>query len=333
MPAVESERTAGFPDRSTVAEGSVVGVTTGHVAVAQEGTGGGRRRIPGVALMFEGGGMRASYTSAMAVTLIEQRIDFDFVCGLSAGASNTVNYLSGDAARTRRSFVDLVREPQFGDWRTFVRGKGLFSAEWIYQEAGRPGGALPFDMDAFLRNPAELAIQAFDRDSGETVVWHKGDMPELDDVTVRVRASSTLPVAMPPVVIDGRTYYDGGLGRGGGIPLQLALDAGYTRVFAVLTRPRGFRKGAPNAMGRAVADLYRRYPKVREALLTRSERYNAELDRLEAMAERGDAYVVYADKMAVQNNTTDYDALVRSYEDGYAQAQAELPRWLEWLGA
>lgn len=294
---------------------------------------GGRRRVPGVALMFEGGGMRASYTSAVVATLVEQRIDFEFVCGLSAGASNSVNYLSGDAPRARRSFVDLVREPGFGDWRTFVRGKGLFSAAWIYQETGKPEGVLPFDMDAFLGNPAELAIQAFDRDSGETVVWRKEDMPTLDDVMVRVRASSTLPVVMPPVTIDGRTFYDGGLGRGGGIPLQLALDAGYTRVFAVLTRPRGYRKGAPNAMARAVANLYRRYPKVREALLTRFERYNAELDRLEAMAERGDACIVYADKMAVQNNTTDYDALVRSYEDGYAQAQAELPRWLEWLGA
>ena len=297
------------------------------------GAAGGRRRVPGVALMFEGGGMRASYTSAVVATLVEQHIDFEFVCGLSAGASNSVNYLSGDAPRAHRSFVDLVREPEFGDWRTFVQGKGLFSAAWIYQETGKPEGVLPFDMDAFLGNPAGLAIQAFDRDSGETVVWHKEDMPTLDDVMVRVRASSTLPVVMPPVTIDGRTFYDGGLGRGGGIPLQLALDAGYTRVFAVLTRPRGYRKGAPNAMARAVANLYRRYPKVREALLTRFERYNAELDRLEAMAERGDACIVYADKMAVQNNTTDYDALVRSYEDGYAQAQAELPRWLEWLGA
>lgn len=302
----------------------------------REGGGGraaaGRRRVPGTALMFEGGGMRASYTSAVVATLLEQGIDFDFVCGLSAGASNAVNYLSRDAARARKSFVELVREPQFGDWRTFLRGKGLFSAHWIYQEAGLPGGALPFDMQAFLDNPADLAIQAFDRDSGRTVVWRKADMPALDDVMVRVRASSTLPVVMPPVTIDGHTYYDGGLGRGGGIPLQLALDAGYERVFAVLTRPKGYRKAPPGAGARAVAGLYRRYPAVRKALLTRSERYNAELDRLEALAAAGKAYIVYADRMAVQNNTTDYEALVRSYGDGWSQAQAELPRWREWLG-
>lgn len=301
----------------------------GHRSAA---AGEGRRRVPGVALMFEGGGMRASYTAAVVVTLLEQGIDFDFVCGLSAGASNAVNYLSRDAARARKSFVELVNEPQFGNWKTFLQGKGLFSAHWIYQEAGLPDGVLPFDMQAFLDNPADLAIQAFDRDGGQTVVWRKADMPALEDVMVRVRASSTLPVVMPPVVIDGRTYYDGGLGRGGGIALQLALDAGYERVFAVLTRPKGYRKAPPSTGAKAMANLYARHPAVRRALLTRSERYNAELDRLEALAAEGRAYIVYADKMAVQNDTTDYPALVRSYEDGRAQARSELPRWREWLG-
>ena len=71
---------------------------------------------------------------------------------------------------------------------------------------------------------------------------------------------------------------------------------------------------------------------MQEALLTRHERYNAALDRLEQMAAEGRAYIFYATKMAVENSTTNYDALVRSYADGYAQAQAELPRWREWLG-
>lgn len=292
----------------------------------------GARAVHGVALMFEGGGMRASYTSGAVAALIEQGIQFDFVCGLSAGASNTANYLNGDPDRARRSFVDIVREPQFGDWRTWLQGKGLFSAHWIYQETGQPGGFLPYSMERFKSHPAQMAIQAFDRDSGATVVWRKEDAPTLDDLMVRVRASSTLPVAMPPVTIDGRTYYDGGLGEGGGIPLSLALDAGYDRVFAVLTRPRGYRKRPPGAAARAVANLYRRYPHVREALLTRHIRYNAALDELEAMAAQGRAYIFYAERMAVSNSTTDYDALVASYTDGYAQAQRELPQWLEWLG-
>ena len=292
------------------------------------------RHADDVVLMFEGGGMRASYTSAMASLLMEQGITFDYVCGISAGASNTVNFLSGDIQRTRTSFVDLVMEPEFGGLASFLQGIGMFSAEWIYEETGLPGGVLPFDFEAFWNNPTPCAIQAFDRDTGETVVWHKEDMATLQDLMVRVRASSTLPFVMPAVTIGDHVYYDGGLGDGAGIPLQLALDSGCSRIFAILTRPKGFRKPAPDIghSARLIANSYHKYPYVREALLTRNERYNAELEKLEHLAKEGKAYIVYADKMAVSNNTTDLKKLRASYFDGYNQAQHEFPQWLEWLG-
>lgn len=285
-------------------------------------------------LMLEGGGMRASYTAGPVSLLMEQGITFDYVCGISAGSSHTVNYLSGDIQRTRESFVDLVMEPEFGGAKTFVQGKGMFSAHWIYEEAGLPDGAMPFDFATFSKNPTPCAIQAFDRDSGETVVWHREDMTTLKDLMLRVRASSTLPMVMPAVHLNDHVYFDGGLGVGGGIPLQLALDSGCEKIFAILTRPKGYRKPWPDIGkgSRAIAESFRRYPKVREALLTRNERYNAELDKLEALAEEGRAYIVYAEKMAVENDTTDLTRLRASYFDGYEQAQREFPDWLEWLG-
>src|SRR5699024_11550207 len=77
------------------------------------------------ALLFEGGGMRASYTSGMVVALLEAGIHAPFVAGISAGASNTANYLSNDGPRARESFTDFAADPNFGNWRTFLRGKGL----------------------------------------------------------------------------------------------------------------------------------------------------------------------------------------------------------------
>lgn len=284
-------------------------------------------------LMFEGGGMRASYTAGTASLLLEQNITFDHVCGISAGSSHTVNFLSGDIWRTRASFTDLALEPEFGGAKTFVQGKGMFSAHWIYEVSGLEGGKLPFDFEAYEMNPTPCSIQAFDRDSGETVVWHRKDMATLQDLMTRVRASSTLPFVMPAVKLDGHTYFDGGLGVGGGIPLQLALDSGCRKIFAVLTRPKGYRKPVQDIgkANRAIAESFHRHPKVKEALLTRNQRYNAELDKLERLAEEGRAYIVYAEKMAVSNSTTDIERLRASYFDGYAQAQEQLPQWLEWL--
>ena len=82
--------------------------------------------INDVALIFEGGGMRASYTAGVVVTLLENDLNFGDVYGISAGSSHTVNYVSRDTVRTKMSFVDLVDDPEFGGLKTFVQGKGFF---------------------------------------------------------------------------------------------------------------------------------------------------------------------------------------------------------------
>lgn len=142
-----------------------------------------------------------------------------------------------------------------------------------------------------------------------------------------------LAFVMPAVHIDGHVYYDGGLGQGAGIPLQLALDSGCSRIFAILTRPKGFRKPAPDIgrSARMIANSYHKYPMYAKRLLTRNERYNAELEKLEQLAAEGKAYIVYADKMAVENNTTDIKSYVRVILMDTIKHKRNF-RWLEWLG-
>ena len=77
--------------------------------------------IDDVALIFEGGGMRASYSCAIASALLEHRIYFPHVYGVSASSSNAVNYVSRDIPRTHDSFTKLVRDPQFGGMGPFLR--------------------------------------------------------------------------------------------------------------------------------------------------------------------------------------------------------------------
>ena len=129
------------------------------------------KRISDTALIFEGGGMRASLTSAMAVTLLKAGLSFDWVAGISAGASTAVNYLSGDAWRIRRSFVEFAAEEEFGGWRYFARGKGMFHGEYIYQRAGGPDEALPFDWDTYEASTGDMRVIAFDAVTGEEAVW------------------------------------------------------------------------------------------------------------------------------------------------------------------
>ena len=190
--------------------------------------------VTDTALLFEGGGMRASLTSAVVAELLRERIHVDFVAGISAGSSNSVNYLARDPERARRSFVDFADDPRFGNWLSFVRGKGLFNAEYIYQRAGADGAALPFDWHTFAASEAQLRIIGFDAESGDEVVWTQEDTPRVDDLMIRVRASSTMPGLMPPVHLDGHVYVDGAMGDDGGIALSQAQAEGFEK-FVVWT--------------------------------------------------------------------------------------------------
>ena len=56
-----------------------------------------------VALVFEGGGMRNSYSAGAVSVLLGQELFFNDVYGLSAGATNVIDYLSRDAKRAEAS--------------------------------------------------------------------------------------------------------------------------------------------------------------------------------------------------------------------------------------
>lgn len=287
--------------------------------------------VTDTALLFEGGGMRASYTSAVVVELLRAGIHFDYVAGVSAGASNTANYLSRDAARARRSFVEFAADPRFGDMRTFVRGEGLFNARYIYEETSLPGQALPFDEATFRANPARMRIGAFECETGRNVWWSKDDIGPISDLMVRVRASSTMPVLMPPVTIDGHVYVDGALGRAGGIPLDIARVDGFDKLFVVLTRPRDYVKPATR-LDSFFRSRFRRWPAVVDALRKRAHRYNETRRELFRLEREGRAYVFAPDIMPVSNSEKRVERLARTHELGLAQARRELPAWREFLG-
>ena len=113
---------------------------------------------PDVALIFEGGGMRNSYTAGMVVELLARNLNFGRVYGISAGSSHTVNYLVRDPSRARASFVELVKYPRFGGWGSFLAGHGYFNGPYLYEElienapAGEP---MAFEWDTFRAKPAD----------------------------------------------------------------------------------------------------------------------------------------------------------------------------------
>ena len=291
------------------------------------------KHIDDTALVFEGGGMRGAFTAGIVATLIEEGIDFPHVSGISAGSSNTVNYVSRDAKRAHDTFTTVADSPEFGGFRHWIEGRGMFNVDYLYDEIAQPDGDAPLDLDTFLANPAEVRIGAFNATRGEEVWFTKDDMRTVEEVGRCVRASSTLPIIMPTVTIDGDTYVDGALGPNGGIPLDAPMRDGYRKFFVVLTRPRDFVKTTTKpGVCSALRLAFPRLPFIAEAVARRTVAYNAARRKLFQLEEQGRALIVTPGDLGIDKMEMNVDRLEDAYDAGVARARADLPRWEAFLG-
>ncbi|AVZ40963.1 patatin family protein [Dietzia sp. JS16-p6b] len=276
--------------------------------------------------------MRAVHTAGVVETLISADIHGGMAAGISAGATHVANYLSREPVRARKSFVELAADPNFGDWRSFARGKGLFNAEYIYEQTGLPDQVLPYDFDTFSQSGTAARIGTFRCSDGATVFWTEEDAASMSELMRMVRSSSTMPVWMPPVLIDGEYYVDGALGRDGGIPLSAAREAGYERFLVVLTQPSGYRKIPPRRLTPFYRSYFRRFPAVGEALLHRWALYNETLDEIEALEASGGAVVFRPERVLIRSYERRVDRLAEAYVLGREQARREVAAWMEFCG-
>ncbi|MFZ1382682.1 MAG: patatin family protein, partial [Scrofimicrobium sp.] len=232
---------------------------------------------------------------------------------------------------SQKSFVDLVLDPNIGNLRTWIQGAGLFNAEYIYQNTSDEGQMLEYDWDVFEKNPAQFRIGGFRANDGQEVYWGREDVKEPHDFLIRVQASSTMPVFMPPVEIDGQTYVDGALGPSGGIALDAAKAAGYEKFLVILTRGRNYVK-KPFRAGAVVDRAFKDFPAVSEALARRPANYNRTREELFDLEADGKAYVYAPTGFTVSNQERRISRLKRSYDEGSQQIREEIPAIKEFLG-
>lgn len=289
--------------------------------------------ITDTALVFEGGGMRNAYTAAVVNELLAQGLYFDYVSGISAGTSHLCNYVSRDPARSYATFVDIVDDPQFAGLGHFLKGRGFFNAAYLYEDICYPDGAIPFDIDTFAANPATIRVGSFNATRGQMRWFSKDEMSTLETLGPRARASSTLPILMPPVVIDGETYVDGALGPSGGIPLDVAIRDGYKKFLIIATRPRDYVKGPLRpAVGAMLKAKFADLPAVYEGVAARPARYNATRAKMFELEERGRAYLYFPEDAPISNTELRRDRLETAFRAGETQIRREMPAIKAFLG-
>ncbi len=267
-------------------------------------------------LVLEGGGLRGVYTSGVIRFFDDHDIAFPYVTGVSMGACNGANYISGQPERNRIVNIEYVNDPRYISYTNLIAKGELFGMDFIFREI--PLFLVPFDFDAFFKNSTKFHIGVTDCVTGEPVYYEKSELRE--DLMSILRATCSLPFISGPVQFNGRIYMDGGLSDS--IPLKKSIQDGNKRNVLVLTRPRGYRK-KPSITNRLAHLFYSRYKGLQKTLANRHIRYNRTMDLVDRLEEEGEIFVIRP-KTAIQAGRVERNKtkLYATFDQGYNDAAA-----------
>lgn len=269
------------------------------------------------ALVLEGGGMRGVFTCGVLDCFMDHQIRFPYTIGVSAGACNGLSYISRQRGRAKYSNIDLLDKYNYIGLRHLLRKRNIMDFDLLFTEF--PEHILPYDYDAYFSSPERYEMVTTNCLTGEANYFEeKSDKKRLIDI---VRASSSLPFVCPITYVDNIPMLDGGIVDS--IPLQRAMDEGYASYVVVLTRNKGYRKETKDI--RVPSFIYRKYPRIREALNNRSLFYNKQLEMVEALEKEGRVQVIRPlEPVTVDRIERNVNKLTTFYEEGYRCAEAFL---------
>lgn len=279
------------------------------------------------ALVLEGGGTRGAYTAGVLDVFLENEIAFGSVYGVSAGACNAMSYISGQHGRNRIIFQKYVCDDRYLSISNLRKTGSLFGFGFIFGEMSHE--LLPFDYDTFFASPVDFRVGATNIDTGKAVFFSKEDLRKSMDA---VRASASLPMVSPIVEFNGYRLLDGGVSDP--IPVERSMLDGNERNVLVLTRDATYRKSArPEFPLPVIKAVYRKYPKLVEALVTRSERYNSQLELCRRLENQGKVFIIRPSSPVLTSRyEKDPVKLMELYDRGVRDARRkrkELQRFLQ----
>ncbi|WP_136162029.1 patatin-like phospholipase family protein [Sphingomonas flavalba] len=250
-----------------------------------------------VALVFQGGGALGSYQAGVFEALVDRGIAIDRIAGISIGAVNAA-IIAGNPPERRverlRAFWDMATSalPSFPIWHDerirewlhewsagFVATAGVpgfFSPRPLAPFFAAPGTpeALSFydssaladtlnrlvDWDLLNDGPIHLSVGAVDVERGN-FFYFDNRKQRLD--ARHVMASGALPPGLPPVEIDGRLWWDGGIVSNTPLTDVLETQSSDLLVFQVDLFP------AASVRPRTIMDVVAREKEIRFSSRTR----------------------------------------------------------------
>ena len=236
-------------------------------------------------LIMEGGAMRGMFTCGVLDVFLENGITFDGAIGVSAGAVFGCNFKSRQLGRPFRYNRNYCRDWRYCSIRSLIRTGDLFGEEFCYHEL--PDVLDPFDSVTFQNNPMEFFVAATDVRTGKPV-YHLCSDGRSSDIEW-LKASASMPLAARIVETDGMELLDGGITDP--VPYGYMENRGYDRNVMILTQPKGYHKRRFRLLA-AIHTVYKRYPKLADAMEQRHIVYNRQLAEVREREQKRSAIVI-----------------------------------------
>lgn len=208
-----------------------------------------------IGLALAGGGARGSYQIGAWKALKEAGYDamFDAYSGASVGSLNAMLFAMEDYSKAEDIWMSLDRNTLFNFednmFKRLLREKLKFINKGFFQ-TDKLEKMIDETMDFSLLDNKDVFIAATkvgDDEGGFFDLIHTNiehylrsnsqieykNIQDMNPSSVRsaLLASCAIPVVFHPVVVEGQTYYDGGLLNN--IPYQPLIDAGCEKILAI----------------------------------------------------------------------------------------------------
>lgn len=282
--------------------------------------------IKKIGLVCEGGGQRIVHTAGILDFFLENNLHFPYVIGVSAGASNSLSYVSRQIGRNRIVDIDFAKDRRYSSFSNFLRNGSVFGMEFLFDEL--PNHLIPFDYETYFNSSSEHVIGITNSQTGKTEYYYKKNIAResLMDITI---ASCSLPFMGKIKTINDKNYLDGGISDP--IPIRKAIEDGYEKNVVLLTQKFDYRK-EPFKNFNLLKKFFKGYEGIEDIMENRHNIYNETLDYLNELEADGKAFIFRPkDLLEVGRTTKNTKKLESLYNQGYSIAKKKKSHLMEWI--
>lgn len=265
-------------------------------------------------LLLEGGAMRGLYTAGVLDIFMQNSISIDGIIGVSAGALFGMNYKSKQMGRVLRYNKRFASNKNYMGLHSLITTGNIMNKDFCFNRL--VNDLDPVNFEAYKNGKENFYAVVTNMATGKAEYIKINDLKKEDQMEY-LRASGSMPFLSKPVIVNGKSYLDGGIADS--IPIKKLMTMGYDKNIVVLTRPEGYRKKKSNTFIPQM--YYRKYPNLTETINNRYQVYNQQLDLIKDLEASGKIFVLRPSRFVnIKRIERDLEKIQEMYDLGQEDA-------------